>query len=269
MSAPLAILAAASAAAALALLAPTGPGRPALPRVPEVPEVPELPASRRRVALLLALVPLLVWLPSRWLAPAVILTGAVGAGWLLWLRRRERQAAAATGDRVLDACEHLASELASGQPPGAALARAAEDWPLLAPVAEAFRVGSDVPSALRSVATVRGAGELRLLAAAWHVAHRTGQGLADAVDRVAQQQTQARATRRVVEGELASARATARLVAVLPVAALAMGSGVGGSPVGFLLHTPAGWLCLASGLAFGLVGLWWIEALARDVDRGP
>jgi len=266
MSAPLALLAAASAAAALALLVPAGPRCPALPQVPGVPEVP---GSRRPVALLLAHVPMLVWLPSRWLAPAVILTGAVGAGWLLWLRRRERHAAAATGGRVLEACEHLASELASGQPPGAALARAAEEWPLLAPVAEAFRVGSDVPSALRSVATVRGAGELRLLAAAWHVAHRTGQGLADAVDRVAQQQTQARATRRVVEGELASARATARLVAVLPVAALAMGSGVGGSPVGFLLHTPAGWLCLASGLAFGLVGLWWIEALARDVDRGP
>ena len=255
----LAVLAALSAAAALALLAPVRP---------RLPTPPVARPERRGRASLLVLVPLLVWLPTRWLVPALVGAGALGVAWLLWLRRRERRSAQATGGRVLEACEHLASELASGQPPGAALARAAEDWPVLAPVAEAFRVGSDVPAALRAVATRPGADDLRLLAAAWHVAHRTGQGLADAVDRVARQLIDARATRRVVDGELASARATARLVALLPVAALLMGSGVGGDPVGFLLGTPAGWLCLATGLAFGLAGLWWIEALARDADRG-
>jgi tight adherence protein B len=252
-------LAVAAAAVASALLAP---GTPRLSSRRE----PRL--SWDRPLALVLLVPLVVWLPSGWLVPGVIGAGAACVSWLLWLRRRERRASAETGARVLEVCEHLASELAAGQPPGAALGRAAHDWPELAPVAEAFRVGSDVPTALRKVATRPGAADLRLLAAAWHVAHRTGQGLADAVDRVARDLVAARATRRVVDGELASARATARLVALLPVAALAMGSGVGGDPVGFLLSTPAGWLCLAAGLAFGLAGLWWIEALARAVDRG-
>jgi len=258
-----AILAAATVAVAVVLL---------------IPSPPRLPAARDAAAGLgrgrpLVLGPgaaaaTLLWLPFGWLVPAAIGLAATGVAWLLWLRRRERRAAEATGRRVLETCEHLAAELSAGQPPGAALSRAANDWRELGPVAEAFRVGSDVPVALRALSAQPGADDLRLLAAAWHVAHRTGQGLADAVDRISRELVATRATRRVVQGELASARATARLVALLPVAALAMGSGVGGDPVGFLLGTTAGWLCLATGLAFGLAGLWWIETLARHADSG-
>jgi tight adherence protein B len=201
------------------------------------------------------------------LVPMLVGAACCWAGWSLWRRRRRRREEQIVAQRVREACEHLAAELAAGQSSGAALEQVARSWPLLAPVAEAHRVGADVPDALRSAAGLGGAADLRLLAAAWQVAHRTGQGLASAVDRVARDLVAARRTRRVVEGELASARATARLVGGLPLLAWAMGAGAGGDPLTFLLGTPLGWGCLALGSTFGLAGLWWIEAIARDVDR--
>lgn len=203
----------------------------------------------------------------RLLALAVLGSGAAAVGGLLVRQRRRRVEADRTSGRVLETCEQLAGELGVGQPPGPALERAAAGWSVLAPVARAFTVGADVPAAWREVAATPGAGDLRHLAAAWQVSHRTGQGLAEAVDRVSDRLRSGQATRRVVRGELASARATARLVAALPVVALLMGSGAGGDPVGFLLGHPIGLACLAGGLAFGAAGLAWIEALARDVDR--
>jgi tight adherence protein B len=200
------------------------------------------------------------------LVPAIVLAAACWAGLSLWRRRRRRREAQLVAERIREACEHLAAELGAGLPSGDALDQVARSWPPLAPVAEAHRIGADVPAALRLAAARPGAGDLRLLAAAWQVAHRTGQGLAASVDRVAGDLAAARRTRRVVEGELASARATARLVAALPVLAWAMGSGAGGDPLRFLLGSPLGWGCLALGTTFGLAGLWWIEAIARDVD---
>jgi tight adherence protein B len=200
---------------------------------------------------------------------ALALIGAAAAAGSagLWRRRHRRRAAERVSGHVLETCELLASELGAGRPPGEALDRAATAWPPMAQVAEAFRVGADVPAALRVLAAdVDGARDLRVVAAAWQVAHRTGQGLSATVDRVADGLRAAAATRRLVTGELASARATARLVAGLPVLALAMGSGAGGDPWGFLLGHPAGLACLACGLGFGLAGLWWIEAIAREAE---
>ena len=199
---------------------------------------------------------------------AVVLAGAGAGAAGLWRRRSRRRAAERVAGRVLETCELLAGELAAGRPPGEALERAATAWPPLAPVAEAFRVGADVPSSLRALARdLDGARDLRVVAGAWQVAHRTGQGLASAVDRVAESLRAGPATRRLVGGELGSARPTPRLVAGLPVRALGMGSGAGGDPWGFLLGHPAGLLCLAGGLAFGLAGLWWIEAIAAAAEE--
>ncbi len=256
-----AALAAGCLVAAVLLLGRPRVRAPVRVRMPRVSR----PVLLAGVVLVVAL--LVVTGAGRLVTLAVIGAGAALVGVRLLLARRERATAAATGGRVLEVCEQLAAELASGSPPGAALDRAATDWPPLRPVAEAARVGADVPTAWRSVAGRPGAGDLRLVGAAWQVGQRTGSGLADAIARVGRDLRADRATGRVVDGELASARATARLIAVLPLLALLMGTGSGGDPWGFLLGHPAGLACLGAGLACGLAGLWWIELLARDVRR--
>jgi tight adherence protein B len=75
-----------------------------------------------------------------------------------------------------------------------------------------------------------------------------------------------RATARAVATELAAAQATARLLAVLPLAVLLLGNGLGGDPVGFLLATPAGLVCLVAGLSLEYAGLAWLARIADQVS---
>jgi len=254
------LVAAIAASAAAALLVPGSPSLAGATR----------PVPLRAMAVGAAgVVALLAVARPRVAALVLVGLGVLVGAWLLVRRRRTRSAARQVAGRVLESCELLAAELASGQAPGRSLRRAALSWPELRPVAEADELGGDVPDALRRLAALPGAGDLRLVAAAWAVSSRSGQGLADSVRRCAEGLRDAQRAQHVVEGELASARATARLVAALPLLALLMGAGAGGSPLGFLFGHPLGLACLAGGLLFGFAGLWWIEVIAGDVEGGP
>jgi tight adherence protein B len=244
----------AAALAAWLMVPPTSPGGVA-------------PRLRPVRLLVVAAVPACVLIPRDWVALALVAVGAGAGALVLWRRRAAARAAESTAAHMAEACDLLAAELAAGRPTATALDEAAAAWPAIGPVAEVNRWGGDVPAAFREVSGTPGAGGLRLLAAAWVVSQRTGGSLAAATRRVADVVRREQATRRVVAGELASARATARLVAGLPVVALLMGSGAGADPWSFLLRTPWGLGCLAAGLAVGFLGLWWIELIAREVDR--
>ena len=216
--------------------------------------------------LLVVLGLVLLVVPRGWVAPVLILASAGGGGALLWRRRAAARTAEVNAARMAEVCDLLAAELSAGRPTETALEEAATAWPVIRPVAEVCRLGGDVPAAFHELSRTPGAGGLRLLAAAWTVSYRTGGGLGSATRRVAEAVRREQSTRRVVAGELASARATARLVAGLPVVALLMGSGAGADPWSVLFHTPLGLCCLAGGLAVGFLGLWWIELIAREVD---
>lgn len=198
--------------------------------------------------------------------PTLIAAGAVVGFASIRARRRCAAQAAATGAQIQEVCEILGAELAAGLGVDVSLREAATAWPPLHRAVGAHAMGSSVPDLLRRLAEEPGAGDLRLVAAAWQVAARSGSGLAHSLGEVAQTLRAREATRRVVRSELASARSTARLMAGLPVLTLAMGSGIGGDPVAFLVGTPQGWGCLSFGLLLTIVGLRWIESISVGVE---
>jgi tight adherence protein B len=211
---------------------------------------------------------LLVSVQGRRLALALIVLGAVAGAASLVSRSRLTRAAERRQAQVVEVAEALVGELRAGQPLVASLEHCVESWPELDVVVSAARLGADVPSALRRVARRPGAEGLREVASAWQVAERSGAGLAAALSQVAETARARQGTRHLVRGELASAQATARLVALLPVASLAMSAGIGGHPWRFLLDTAPGLACLAAGLLCAFAGLLWIDRIATGVLRG-
>lgn len=204
------------------------------------------------------------------LLAVLALVGLRGRG-----RRRTRCARAAERHRALEACAALRSELRAGRSPAEALAVAAvaaggtsRDPPASAladalhEATAASRWGGDVPAALeRHVARSAAPELLRGLAACWQVCTGSGAGLAAAVERLELGLRTAQLQRDAVEAELAGPRATAGLLALLPLAGTALSAGLGARPVHVLLHTPLGAVCLVVGVALDLAGVWWTGRL--------
>ena len=177
-------------------------------------------------------------------------------------RRHQRQA------EIVDICDAFVSELSAGSPPPRMLADAAADWPFLASVARTADMGGDVTQALRSLAASPGRAAFGDIAAAWEVSVRSGAGLAGVLDRLSRALREDDEARQEVIASLAAPRATARVLAALPVFGLALGAGLGGDPVGVLFETVLGAICLAVGSALAIGGLFWVEHIADAAEVG-
>ncbi len=166
---------------------------------------------------------------------------------------------------VIGALAALAAELRAGQPPPVALvaAEGAEDaWP--AGLA-AVRMDADVAAALREDG-VR-APAVRSLAACWEVSAHTGAGLTAAVEQLAATARAAEEIRGQLATQLAGPRATAKTLALLPVIGLVMGQLAGVDPLGWLLTTPMGLVCLAAGIGLDVLGLLWTRRIATRIEE--
>jgi tight adherence protein B len=195
-----------------------------------------------------------------------------------WRRRAAlRREAAARRSEVRRFCAAFAAELRSGRSPPDAAARAAAPLPgadtaallnlqgLLGPAA----AGAEPAEVLRAAGLAPGAEALRQVAACWLVAEQRGAGLAVAVERLVDGLQHDEARRQEVSAQLAGARATARLLAVLPVFGLLLGAGLGADPLHVLFGTPYGLACLLLGGVLDASGLFWTERLARAAEGQP
>ncbi len=190
---------------------------------------------------------------------AVAIRRLVGA-WRQRQHRRRRQI------EVIQLCDALAAEMRGGLPTREALERSCASWPDLSSLVVADRIGGDVAEAMRVAAAQPGAEGLRAVAAAWEVAASSGAALADVLDRVATGLRSDDEARAEVTAALGPPRATAKMLAVLPAFGLAMGMSMGAAPLDFLLHSYAGWLCLAAGVTLATLGLLWVERLAQSAE---
>ncbi|XLE12033.1 type II secretion system F family protein [Streptomyces sp. Pv4-95] len=176
-------------------------------------------------------------------------------------RARDRRAA-----EVISLCATVAGELRAGRQPGQALliARAPSLGAAISAVLAAARYGGDVAQALRDAARLPGAEGLTGVAACWRVAVEGGAGLAAGLERIADGLRSQRDQREELRAQLAGPRATALMLALLPVCGLLMGTALDADPLRVLLHTPVGWGCLVIGGLLEWGGVAWTGRIVAD-----
>lgn len=226
-------------------------------------------AAPRRLGVIAVAAAVAGSLAAAWLAfiPTLVMSAA---GYVLVRRwKATRRVSARQRQRVEDVAtlRALAAELRSGLAPGLALQAAARSATAargmarrmqLAAAADAL--GGDPAAVLNDAAEP--ASPAAALGAAWAVCAQTGASLAAPVTRIAQGAAADLRIARESDAALASARSSAHLLAVLPLAGIGLGAVSGTGSLRVLMTTGVGQLCLVLGVALDLTGLAWLDRLA-------
>lgn len=163
----------------------------------------------------------------------------------------------------------LAAELRAGSLPSKALEAAGGDPSLWPRAVIAARFGESVEGGLArdAEANPEHGRLLRQLAACWQVGVAHGSGLAGTVERLALSARAEHELQSTLRGELASSRATVRLLALLPLVGIAMGYLLGADPIGWFLGSPIGFVLLIVAVALTSVGVWWTRRIVRRIEH--
>ncbi|QQY15998.1 pilus assembly protein TadB [Cutibacterium avidum] len=198
---------------------------------------------------------------------AVMATAVGGTVFVVVRRQRRRTQTLRGGQEVARATRALAGRMSVGEIPSMALDHVADDVEVLARAKRAQAVGGSVPDALIATARQPGMSGLVPLAHAWQLAATTGAPLAPAAKSVAEGTARRARLQATLDSELAAARASGRIMGLLPFVGLLMGHLVGARPTVFLTTAWLGRACLVGATLLACVGVLWSEALADRVAR--
>ena len=182
------------------------------------------------------------------------------------LAGRDRHAVAPEATGLSDALGGRVAELRAGAHPGDAVRAAAGSHAgrvpddldrALSEVAAAASLGGEVAVALRAAGPASLRSWLGRLADAWSLADRYGIPLADLLEAVRSDTEPRVRFAAEVQARLAGPRATAAVLAGLPLLGLALGQAVGAAPLRVLSDTAVGQLLLVLGTGLACAGVWW------------
>ncbi len=209
------------------------------------------------------------------LSVAIAVAAAIVVATIALRHRRSRHAkrVVAEGQSLHAAVEVLVGELRVGAHPVRAFSVAADETG--GPVATAFRavaararLGADVATGLRSAATASAAPSYwDRLAVCWQLAAEHGLGMSTLMRAAQSDIAQRQRFSAQVTAKLAGARATATILAGLPVLGVLLGELIAAHPVRFLLGSQAGGWLLAVGATLACGGLLWSDRITDRVMR--
>lgn len=181
--------------------------------------------------------------------------------------RPVRDDLAARRARELEWLEALVTEVRAGADPASALVASSRSVPGVVPRAfAAARGAGDVAGALRLDG--ERAPLVRAVAACWDVASGTGAGLAASLATLSDAGRENERLHRELRAGLAEPRATALVLAALPLVGLGLGSLLGADPLRWLVGSAVGLVVLASGLGLEALGAWWAWRIATSCEQG-
>ena len=210
---------------------------------------------------------LLLWFGGIWAVSASAVAG--GTGWRRYRRRLERDRRADELNWLTTGVEVIVGELRVGSHPATASAVAADECGGIASAAlrgaaSRARLGGRAADGIVSSDPLLDP-ELSRLAAAWRVADEHGLALAELLDAVRDDMLGRRRFRERTDAALAGARATALVLAGLPILGVALGQLMGADPLQILLGGGLGGMLLFIGTALGCSGLLWTDAITGKV----